>query len=399
MTTENSSVPSNAAEAASPAQETFATLVNHPVIRGKLAELNIVTPTPVQRGAIPVVLEGHDLIAQAQTGSGKTLAFVLPVLAKLLEAKDVRGTFALIVTPTRELAVQVRNVVTTVMPDVQPACIIGGAKQSGQVRELRNDPRIIVGTPGRLLDLIEQREIVLRNCKMFVLDEADEMLSMGFVEEVRAILSKLPREKQGLFFSATITPRVDMLAGSFLKNPKRVECEVKPETAPQIEHLFTRVDGQLTSKAIALAGFLREINPKSAIVFCNTKSDTELVEIMLRKRGFQPERLNSDLTQKERDATMGRFRSGELKLLIATDVAARGIDIQDIELVVNYAIHEQAETYVHRTGRTGRAGRSGTALSLVGPQDFFAFNTLQKSLPVALKEVQQPAQIAVAATA
>ena len=141
------------------------------------------------------------------------------------------------------------------------------------------------------------------------------------------------------------------------------------------------------------------MNPKSAIVFCNTKSDTELVEIMLRKRGFQPERLNSDLTQKERDATMGRFRSGELKLLIATDVAARGIDIQDIELVVNYAIHEQAETYVHRTGRTGRAGRSGTALSLVGPQDFFAFNTLQKSLPVALKEVQQPAQSAVAATA
>jgi ATP-dependent RNA helicase DeaD len=399
MTTQNPSAPSNAAEATSPTRETFSTLVNNPIIRGKLAELNIVTPTPVQCGAIPVVLEGHDLIAQAQTGSGKTLAFVLPVLAKLLEAKDVHGTFALIVTPTRELAVQVRNVVTTVMPDVQPACIIGGAKQAGQVRELRNDPRIIVGTPGRLLDLIEQREIVLSNCKMFVLDEADEMLSMGFVEEVRAILSKLPRERQGLFFSATITPRVDMLAGSFLKNPKRVECEVSPETAPQIEHLFNRVDGQLTSKAIALAAFLREMNPKSAIVFCNTKSDTELVEIMLRKRGFQPERLNSDLTQKERDATMGRFRSGELKLLIATDVAARGIDIQDIELVVNYAIHEQAETYVHRTGRTGRAGRSGTALSLVGPQDFFAFNTLQKSLPVALKEVQQPAQSAVAATA
>lgn len=381
------------------AEEGFFSLVKHPVIRGKLRELNIMTPTPVQRGAIPVVLEGHDIIAQAQTGSGKTLAFVLPILSKLLDAGDVSGTFALIVTPTRELASQVRNVVVSVLPDVQPACIIGGAKQSGQVRELRSDPRVIVGTPGRLLDLIQQREINLKSCRMFVLDEADEMLSMGFVEEVRSILSRLPKERQGLFFSATITPRVDMLASSFLREPKRVECEVRPETAPQIEHLFNRVDGALTSKATALAAFLHEMKPKSAIVFCNTKSDTELVEIMLRKRGFAPERLNSDLTQKERDSTMGRFRSGELNLLIATDVAARGIDIQDIELVVNYAIHEQAETYVHRTGRTGRAGRSGTALSLVGPQDFFAFNTLQKSLPVALKEVQVPVPNPLAATA
>lgn len=380
-------------------QESFFSLVKQPAIRKKLEELQIVNPTPVQRGAIPVVLDGHDLIAQAQTGSGKTLAFVLPILSKLLDAGDVRSTFALIVTPTRELAVQVKNVVMSVTPDVEPACIIGGAKQSGQIRELQNDPRIIVGTPGRLLDLIQQREIQLRSCKMFVLDEADEMLSMGFLEEVRSILSKLPRERQGMFFSATITPRVDSLASSFLRTPQRVECEVKPETAPQIEHLFSRVDGQLTSKAHALAAFLRDMKPKSTIVFCNTKSDTELVEIMLRKRGFEPERLNSDLSQKERETTMNRFRSGDLKLLIATDVAARGIDIKDIELVVNYAIHEQAETYVHRTGRTGRAGRSGTALSLVGPQDFFAFNTLKKSLPVDLKEISQPAQSPVSATA
>ncbi len=381
-----------------PQQACFSSLVKQPAIRARLDELKIVTPTPVQRGAIPVVLDGHDLIAQAQTGSGKTLAFVLPILSKLLDAGNVRGTFALIVCPTRELAVQVKNVVMSVTPDVVPACIIGGAKQSGQVRELRADPRIIVGTPGRLLDLIQQREIDLRSCKMFVLDEADEMLSMGFVEEVRSILSKLPRERQGLFFSATITPRVGSLASSFLRDPQRVECEVKPETAPQIEHLFHRVDGSLISKATALAGFLRDIKPRSTIVFCNTKSDTELVEIMLRKRGFEPERLNSDLTQKEREQTMNRFRSGDLKLLIATDVAARGIDIQDIDLVVNYAIHEQAETYVHRTGRTGRAGRSGTALSLVGPQDFFAFNTLQKSLSVSLKEVQAPAVVPVAAS-
>jgi ATP-dependent RNA helicase DeaD len=226
---------------------------------------------------------------------------------------------------------------------------------------------------------------------MFALDEADEMLSMGFVEEVRAILSRLPKERQGLFFSATITPRVDQLAHSFLTTPERILCEVREETKPQIDHIFTRVDGSLTGKATALAAFLEELKPTSAIVFCNTKSDTELVEILLRKRGIESSRISSDLSQKERERTMNQFRSGELKFLIATDVAARGIDIKDLDLVVNYAIHETTETYVHRTGRTGRAGRSGTALSLVGPMDFAAFHSLCKSLPHQLREVPVPA--------
>jgi ATP-dependent RNA helicase DeaD len=371
---------------------TFSSLVTHAEVRQRLNDLNITTPTPVQSAAIPVVLEGHDAIVQAQTGSGKTLAFVLPMLARLLDASPFYGTFGLIICPTRELALQVREVVTKVLPEVQPACIIGGAKQGGQVRELNSDPRIIVGTPGRLLDLIKQREIVLRKCQMFVLDEADEMLSMGFVEEVREILSRLPKERQGLFFSATITPRVDQLANSFLHTPKRIECEVREESKPQIDHIFARVDGTLTAKATALASFLEDLKPRSAIVFCNTKSDTELVEILLRKRGIEGERLNSDLSQKERERTMNRFRSGELKLLIATDVAARGIDIKNLDLVVNYAIHETTETYVHRTGRTGRAGSSGTALSLVGPIDFAAFHSLSKSLSAShqLREVPVP---------
>jgi ATP-dependent RNA helicase DeaD len=370
--------------------ETFFSLVKHPEIRTGLKSLNITTPTPVQRAAIPELLTGADAIVQAQTGSGKTLAFVLPMLARLLDASPFFGTFGLIVCPTRELALQVRDVITKVLPEMQPACIIGGAKQSGQVRELGNDPRIIVGTPGRLLDLIDQREINLRKCRMFVLDEADEMLSMGFLEEVRAILSRLPKERQGLFFSATITPRVNQLANSFLKEPKRIECEVREETAPQIDHIFTRVDGSLTAKAVALAAFMHELKPRSAIVFCNTKSDTELVGILLRKRGIASEHLNSDLSQKDRERTMNKFRSGELKVLIATDIAARGIDIKDLELVVNYAIHDQAETYVHRTGRTGRAGKSGTALSIVGPQDFTAFHSLTKTLPVTMREVPVP---------
>ena len=373
----------------------FLTL-HHPQLLEALAKLGITEPTPVQRVAIPQILEkGGDWIVEAQTGSGKTLAYLLPILSKLLDAMPYFGNFALIVTPTRELAIQVCSVVSSLLPDLEPACIIGGAKQEGQVRQLRKDSRVIVGTPGRLLDLINQRQILLRKCRMFVLDEADEMLSMGFIEEVSEILSRLPAKREGLFFSATMTPRVLGLASSFLRNPQRIEVERVAETSALIDHVFCRVDGALTAKAEALVGFLAQQKPRSAIVFCNTKSDTELVEVLLRRRGFESERLNSDLSQKERERTMGRFRSGELALLIATDVAARGIDVSDVELVVNYTLHETPETYMHRTGRTGRAGKSGTALSLVGPQDFALFHHLSKKLPVPLKEVPRPEAVSV----
>jgi len=372
--------------------ETFSR-IRHATLLESLVRIGITKPTPVQQAAVPRILDSdRDCIVEAQTGSGKTLTFLLPILSKLLDAGDYFGNFALIITPTRELALQVCAVVSSLIRDIEPACIIGGAKQEGQVRQLRKDSRIIVGTPGRLLDLIKQREILLRKCRMFVLDEADEMLSMGFIEEVTEILSRLPAKRQGLFFSATMTPRVLGLATSFLRNPDRIEVEPVAETSALIEHLFCRVDGALTAKAQALAGFLTQHKPRSAIVFCNTKSDTELVEILLRKRGFESEHLNSDLSQKERERTMQRFRSGALSILVATDVAARGIDVSDVELVVNYSLHDTPETYVHRTGRTGRAGRFGRALTLVGPQDFALFHHLSKRLPVSLSEVtiEQP---------
>lgn len=362
-------------------------ILRHSELLQGLSEMGIHNPTPVQSRAIPSVLAGGDHVIEAQTGSGKTLAFVLPILTKLLDSVPYHGNFALIVTPTRELAIQVTSIVAKLVPDIHPACIIGGEKQETQVKQLRRDSRIIVGTPGRILDLIAQRQILLRKCKMFVLDEADEMLSMGFIDEVRKILTKLPKERQGLFFSATITSRVLSLASSFLVNPKRIEIARQAEETPLIDHLFCRVDGSLTAKAEALSIYLKRSAPRSAIIFCNTKSDTELVEILLRKRGFEPKRLNSDLSQKERDRTMSSFRSGDLRILVATDVAARGIDVSDVELVVNYSLHETPETYVHRTGRTGRAGKSGTALSLVGPQDFTVFHSLSRKLPCALSEI------------
>jgi superfamily II DNA/RNA helicase len=380
----------NAATCGAEARQGFSAITN-PKLLSALTALSITEPTPVQREAIPRILQGGDFIVEAQTGSGKTLAFVLPILSKLLDAMPYSGNYALIVTPTRELAMQVASVVSDVLPEVEPACIIGGEKQEKQVRALHKDPRVVVGTPGRLLDLINQRELVLRKCQMFVLDEADEMLSMGFIDEIREILSKLPKQRQGLFFSATMTPRVLSLASSFLTNPTRVELEPVVETTSLIDHIFCRVDGALTAKAQALAAFLINRDPKSAIVFCNTKSDTELLEILLRKRGIESKRINSDLSQKERERTMAAFRSGELRLLIATDVAARGIDVSDVELVVNYSLHDTPETYVHRTGRTGRAGKSGTALTLVAPQDFPLFFHLSKRLPVTLTEVTVPA--------
>jgi ATP-dependent RNA helicase DeaD len=361
--------------------------LQNPSIEASLKELGITNPTPVQSRAIPSILQGGDHIVEAQTGSGKTLAFVLPILIQLLRSDSTRGTQCLIVSPTRELATQISSVVTKITTEIVPAVIIGGERQEKQVKQLRKDARLVIGTPGRILDLIQQRVIILRKCSSFVLDEADEMLSMGFIEEVRSILSRLPASRQGLFFSATITPRVLSLASSFLKSPKTIEIEKKPESAPDIAHLFYRVDGALTAKADALAQYLDTHKPYSTIVFCNTKSDTELVEILLRKRGFAPRRINSDLSQKERDRTMADFRSGECRLLIATDVAARGIDISDVELVVNYSVHDTVETYVHRTGRTGRAGKSGTALSLVGPQDFTTFHGLSKSLSGQLEEI------------
>jgi ATP-dependent RNA helicase DeaD len=384
MTTEKLAL----AEASTPSAiiEDFSILRHSELLDG-LNAMGISNPTPVQARSIPSILEGGDHVIEAQTGSGKTLAFVLPILASLLDSEPYSGNFALIITPTRELAVQVNSIVAQLVPHVHPACIIGGERQEVQVRQLRRDSRIIVGTPGRILDLIGQREILLRKCKMFVLDEADEMLSMGFIDEVRKILAKLPRERQGLFFSATITSRVLSLASSFLVNPKRIEISRQVDTVPLIDHLFCRVDGSLTAKAEALATYLKKSDPRSAIVFCNTKSDTELVEILLRRRGFEPKRLNSDLSQKERDRTMSSFRSGDLRILVATDVAARGIDVSDVELVVNYSLHETPETYVHRTGRTGRAGKSGTALSLVGPQDFTVFHSLSRKLPCALSEI------------
>jgi len=362
-------------------------------------ELGFTRPTEVQRKAIPTALQGHDMLVQAQTGSGKTMAFVLPMVSALKSTEryaDLNSTFALVVVPTRELALQCVEVLNSLKTEIKPTCVIGGADLNQQLRELKNDARVVIGTPGRLLDLIKQRALKLNQCRFFALDEVDEMLSIGFIEDVRAILSRLPDRRQGMFVSATITPRVEMLAHSFLNLPKTVFVQKTGSAPAPIEHLYCEIGGDLMAKPAALCDFIETLRPRSAIIFCNTKSDTQLVEALLRRRGFDARRLNSDLTQAQRNRVMTKIRKGELQFLVATDIAARGLDIEQIDLVVNYAIHEQPETYIHRTGRTGRAGRSGKAISLIGPRDFGAFHFLTKVVELKFTKISVPSDVEVA---
>ncbi|NLF26039.1 MAG: DEAD/DEAH box helicase [Deltaproteobacteria bacterium] len=371
----------------------FSDLDLPPEVLEKLSQSNFIELLPVQAAAIPPALEGKDLLIQAQTGSGKTLAYLLPLLTKLHRDRgsiSFTSPYALILVPTRELAQQVTSVLSLVSLDVHPVALIGGVPIKEQRRELDQDARIIVGTPGRLLDCLRQRIISLKSCRFCVLDEVDEMFSMGFFEDVRAILARLPAKRQGLFVSATISPRVTMVAQSFLNKPENIFVDRAGKDMPPIKHYQCKVGSGATDKPEALCDLIETRRPRSCIIFCNTKSDTELVEVFLRRRGYDARRLNSDLSQKQREQIMDRIRSQDLRFLVATDIAARGLDIEQIELVINFALHEEPEMYVHRTGRTGRAGRCGMALSLVGPQDFLAFHKVSKTLEVNIQELPLP---------
>ncbi len=368
----------------------FASMLDDQELVKSLAALNITIPSEVQALAIPIAQKGKDLIVQAQTGSGKTLAFMLPILGRIRNQKPSRHTTALIVAPTRELALQVKAVVESLKIGITPSCLIGGASARDQERQLNHDARIVVGTPGRLLDFMQQKLLNLRDCRHFVLDEADEMLSMGFLDDIRKILSKLPAQRQGMFFSATITPRVESLTKSFLKDPETVAIAKDTTNEPLIEHLYCTIDGAVASKLNCLCRIFARYGEQSTIIFCNTKSDTELVEVFLNRRGINARKINSDLSQKERDSVLTSLRSGELKYLIATDIASRGIDIKELEVVINYSLPKESESYVHRTGRTGRAGASGKAISMVGPLDYVAFKVLCRDLGVEMIETFFP---------
>jgi ATP-dependent RNA helicase DeaD len=324
-------------------------------------------PTPIQAKTIPVVLKGRDCIGQAQTGTGKTAAYGIPIAEKV----DPRAFFvqALIVTPTRELAIQVAGEMNKIggFKRLQALPIYGGQSIERQIRALKKGVQVVVGTPGRLLDLLGRRAIVLDRVRVVVLDEADEMLDMGFIEDITEILKALPAERQTLLFSATMPDGVLKIANRYMRGPERVTISTTAVTAPKINQIFYEL--RESEKTDALCRLIDVEDSDLFLVFCHTKMETENVASELKLRGYGAEAMHGDLTQPQREATLKRFREGSVDVLVATDVAARGIDITNISHVINYSIPQNPESYVHRIGRTGRAGREGVAITFVTPRE------------------------------
>ena len=352
-----------------------------------LEELGYEEPTPIQIHAIPPLLSGRDVLGSAATGTGKTAAFVLPLIERL-EAK-ARGVQALIMTPTRELAVQVAEAVhrygryrhVTVLP------IYGGQPIQRQLFALKRGVQVVVGTPGRLLDHIRRGSLQLSSIRYVVLDEADEMLDMGFIEDIEAILNETPEERQTALFSATFPPRINELVRRHLKDPERVTIKAEVRKTPRVRQVAYVVPGP--QKLEALGRILDLESPASAIIFCRTRTEVDELTEAMAAHGYNPEALHGGFAQPQRDRVMNRFREGTADLLIATDVAARGLDIQHVSHVINYDIPQSPDVYVHRIGRTGRAGRAGTAITLVQPRE----HRLLKAIEQVVKQRIEPARI------
>lgn len=346
---------------------TFASLgISDNVLRA-IEELGWDAPTPVQFECYPRAAEGRDLIVQARTGTGKTGAFGIPLVDRLVDTEaHVQG---IVLAPTRELALQSAKALGTLgsHKGVRTAAVYGGAPIERQVRELEAGAQIVSGTPGRVLDHLRRGTLDVRGLKALVLDEADEMLSMGFAKELNAIIEMLPKERQTLLFSATVDGPVKRIGERHTTDAEMVTLSGDAVGALGITHYMFSVSGKARSRD--LARILDIEDPESAIIFCNTKAQTEQVAAQLQNAGFQAAWINGDLAQSEREKIMGRARAGDLRFLVATDVAARGIDISHVTHVINFELPNHLEQYIHRTGRTGRAGRTGTAITLVAPQE------------------------------
>lgn len=360
-----------------------------PILRA-LEEKGYIAPTDIQQKAIIPALDNRDILGLAQTGTGKTAAFALPIIQQLYLEKTnhkKREIKALILTPTRELAIQINECLSdyTKFVDIRHCVIFGGVKQNSQVNELRQGVDILVATPGRLLDLMSQGFISLNSISHFVLDEADRMLDMGFIHDIKRILPKLPKKKQTLFFSATMPPSIDKLSRSILYNPVKVEVAPVSSVVDTIEQYIYFVEKQ--EKKDLLISLLKKDTRKSILVFSRTKHGADRIARILSKAGIGSAAIHGNKSQNARQRALSNFKSNEIRVLIATDIAARGIDIDQLELVINYDLPDVAETYVHRIGRTGRAGNNGTALTFCSQDERAMLRDIQKltgiTLPVA----------------
>jgi len=357
-------------------------------LRLGIADLGWKQPMPVQEQAIPLMRTGSDVIVQARTGSGKTGAFGIPILAAIDTEQPV--TQALILAPTRELANQITGEVTALGRHLGVRClpIYGGVPYGAQNDGLREGAHVIVGTPGRILDHLGSGRMQLGRVRVVVFDEADELLSLGFWPDMKEIKSYLPSQRQSCLFSATMPEKVLSLSRSFLVEPKFLSLVEGHASPTEIEHGYYVTTAQ--EKEANLRRVLELEDPESAIIFCNTKDDVRFVTSYLQRHGFDADQISGDLTQAARERAMARIKAGELRILVATDVAARGIDISDLSHVIGYAAPENAEVYVHRTGRTGRAGKAGVALSLVSGLDIGNFRNITNVTGIAIQERKLP---------
>ncbi|MBB5751179.1 superfamily II DNA/RNA helicase [Prosthecomicrobium pneumaticum] len=340
------------------------------------------TPTPIQAGAIPHVLEGRDVLGIAQTGTGKTASFVLPMLTRLEQGRArARMPRTLILEPTRELAAQVEENFVRYGQNhkLSVALIIGGVSFGDQEKKLDRGVDVLIATPGRLIDLFERGKLMLTGVEILVIDEADRMLDMGFIPDIERICKMLPFTRQTLFFSATMPPEITRLADAFLTNPVRVEVARPATTAKTVAQHFITCGRESADKRATLRDLIRgAVDLKNAIIFCNRKRDVAVVARSLERHGFSVGALHGDMDQRARMATLDAFKNNRLTLLVASDVAARGLDIPDVSHVYNYDVPTHADDYVHRIGRTGRAGRSGTSVTLVTPAETKYVDAIKK---------------------
>jgi ATP-dependent RNA helicase DeaD len=371
------------------ADPTFADLQIHPAVLRAVADVGYESPSAIQAATIPAMLAGTDVVGLAQTGTGKTAAFAIPILSKI-DATS-RTTQALVLAPTRELALQVAEAFGRYgahLPDIHVLPIYGGSSYAVQLAGLKRGAQVVVGTPGRVIDHLERGTLDVSRLDYLVLDEADEMLQMGFAEDVERILADTPEYKQVALFSATMPPAIRKITTKYLHDPVEVTVEAKTATAENISQRYIQVAGP--RKMDALTRVL-EVEPFEAmIVFVRTKQATEEVAERLRARGFNAAAINGDIVQAQRERTISALRDGSLDILIATDVAARGLDVDRISHVLNYDIPQDTESYVHRIGRTGRAGRSGNALLFVTPRERHLLKAIEKATRSTLVEAELP---------
>ncbi|MGH3261917.1 MAG: DEAD/DEAH box helicase, partial [Trebonia sp.] len=361
----------------------FAGLGLAPELCRALAGLGYAAPTPIQRAAIPPLLAGRDLVGQAATGTGKTAAFALPVLQRVLADGGRPEPLALVLVPTRELAMQVSDAVLGYGRDagVRVLPVFGGEPIGRQLRTLRHGVDVVVATPGRALDHINRGTLRLDGLEVVVLDEADEMLDMGFAEDIEEILGRTPQSRQTALFSATMPPRIDGMVRRYLRDPVRVELGRQAASESDAGRLVGQTAYLVPRghKPAALGRVLDLETPTAAVIFCRTRGDVDELTEVLNGRGHRAEALHGGMDQQHRDRVMSRLRGGGLAILVATDVAARGLDIEQLTHVVNYDVPSAPESYVHRIGRVGRAGREGTAITLVEPREHRALKAIERA--------------------